>query len=146
MSRDAALKAALLRLGGSIRGTVASLHNSATERERQMRARDLIGDLRQDLRYALRTLRRERGFTFFAVLGVHPLLGPNFTAEQSAWNGPKAALITYSLWRRRFNADPGIVGRPITLNGASTIVAGVLPPSFDFGSIFAPGARIDIFT
>ncbi|HEY7236600.1 MAG TPA: ABC transporter permease [Gemmatimonadaceae bacterium] len=83
---------------------------------------------------------------FFPLLGVHPLLGRGFTAEESMWNGPKVALLSFALWQRRFAADPGIVGRPITINGASTTVVGVLPPSFDFGSIFAPGARIDLFT
>ncbi|HEY2855531.1 MAG TPA: ABC transporter permease [Gemmatimonadaceae bacterium] len=83
---------------------------------------------------------------FFPLLGVHPLLGRGFTADESAWNGPKAALISYSLWQRRFASDPSLIGRPITLNGTSTTVIGVLPPSFDFGSIFAPGARIDVFT
>lgn len=83
---------------------------------------------------------------FFPLLGVHPMLGRGFTAEESAWNGPKVALLSYSLWQRRFASDPAIIGRPITLNGASTTVVGVLPRSFDFGSIFAPGARIDLFT
>lgn len=83
---------------------------------------------------------------FFPLLGLRPLLGRGFTAEESAWNGPKTALISYSLWQRRFASDPSIIGRPITLNGASTTVIGVLPPSFDFGAIFAPGARIDVFT
>jgi len=83
---------------------------------------------------------------FFPLLGVRPLLGRGFTAEESAWNGPKTALISYSLWQRRFASDPSIIGRPITLNGTATTVIGVMPPSFDFGSIFAPGARIDVFT
>lgn len=83
---------------------------------------------------------------FFPVLGVHPLIGRNFTAEESAWNGPKAVLLGYSLWQRRYAADPTIVGKPIMLGGAPTTVIGVLPPSFDFGSIFAPGARIDVYT
>ena len=56
------------------------------------------------------------------------------------------ALISHSLWERRFASDPAIVGRPIMLTGVSTTVVGVLPASFDFGSIFAPGARIDVFT
>ena len=245
---DEALEEAVRRLGGSVEDAAASLHNSAMDRERHMRVRELLSDLGQDLRYALRTLSRERGFTIFAVaiialgiaasttvfsvasalllrplpfadperlvwiqngnepglsaqtaqvnpylslakanrsfsgiaaymafygvgditlsstndavrvsavpvsqnffplLGVRPLIGRDFSAEESAWNGPKAALISYSLWQRRFAADPGIVGRPIMLNGASTMVVGVLPPSFDFGSIFAPGARIDLYT
>jgi predicted permease len=74
------------------------------------------------------------------------VMGRGFTAEESAWNGPKAALISQSLWQRRFASDPGVVGRPIMLNGASTTVIGVLPESFDFGSVFAPGTRIDVFT
>lgn len=83
---------------------------------------------------------------FFPLLGVHPAIGRNFTADESAWNGPKAAMISHALWQRRFSSDPNIVGRAITLDGALTTVIGVLPASFDFGSVFAPGARIDVFT
>src|SRR5689334_16685801 len=248
MPLDDARNEALRRLGAPIDETVASLHNSAMNRERRMRFRELVGDLRQDLHYAFRTLRRDAAFTVFAVaiialgigasatvfsvasalllrplpfaqpdrlvwiqngndpglsaqtaqvnpylslvranrsfsgvaayyafygvgdqtissatdairvsgvpvtqnffplLGVHPLIGRNFTAEESAWNGPRAVLLSYSLWQRRYASDPTIVGRPIILGGAPTTVIGVLPASFDFGSIFAPGARIDVYT
>jgi predicted permease len=83
---------------------------------------------------------------FFSLLGVRPMVGRGFTLEESAWSGPKVALISHSLWQRRFASDPAIVGRPIMLAGVPTTVVGVLPASFDFGSIFAPGARIDVFT
>ena len=83
---------------------------------------------------------------FFSLLGVRPSLGRSFTAEESAWNGPKTAMLSYALWERRFDRDPGIVGKVVSLNGVSTTIIGVLPASFDFGSIFAPGARIDLFT
>ena len=248
MPLDDARAEALRRLGAPIDETVASLHNSAMNRERRMRLRELGGDLRQDLHYAFRTLRRDAAFTVFAVaivalgigasatvfsvasalllrplpfaqpdrlvwiqngndpglsaqtaqvnpyltmvrenrsfsdvaaymafygvgdltissptdairvsgvpvtqnffplLGVHPLIGRNFSAEESRWDGPKAVLLGYSLWQRRYESDPTIVGKPIMLNGAPTTVVGVLPPSFDFGSIFAPGARIDLYT
>lgn len=83
---------------------------------------------------------------FFHVLGVEPSLGRSFTAEESVWNGPKTVMLSNTLWRRRFSSDPNIVGKIVSLNGVSTTVIGVLPASFDFGSVFAPGARIDLFT
>jgi predicted permease len=83
---------------------------------------------------------------FFSMLGVRPSLGRNFTAEESVWNGPKTAMLSHALWERRFAMDPNIVGKVVSLNGVSTTIVGVLPASFDFGSIFAPGARIDLFT
>ncbi len=82
---------------------------------------------------------------FFPLLGVRPVLGRLFTAEECAWNGPKAALLSHALWQARFASDPAIVGRPITLNDEPVTVVGVLPASFDFGSVFAPGTRIDLF-
>jgi predicted permease len=82
---------------------------------------------------------------FFPLLGVHPLLGRPFTAEECKWNGPKAVLLSYGFWRQRFAGDPHVVGRPITLDDAPATVAGVLPPSFDYGSVFAPGTHMDIY-
>ncbi len=82
---------------------------------------------------------------FFDVLGVKPLLGRTFTAEESAWNGPKAVMLGYALWERRFNGDPKIVGTALVINDAPHTVVGVLPASFDFATIFAPGSRFDLY-
>jgi predicted permease len=82
---------------------------------------------------------------FFQSLGVRPQLGRLFTAEECRWNGPQAALLSHRLWERRFASDPGVIGRAITLNDAPVTVVGVLPASFDFATVFAPGSRVDLY-
>ena len=82
---------------------------------------------------------------FFPVLGVEPELGRQFTAEECKWHGPKAVLLSHGFWERRFASDRSIVGRPLTIDNEPVTVAGVLPASFDFSSIFAPGSHIDFF-
>jgi predicted permease len=82
---------------------------------------------------------------FFDVLGVHPALGRSFTADEGKWNGPKAVMLSHAFWARRFRADPSIVGQALTINDASYDVIGVLPASFDFASVFAPGGRFELF-
>jgi predicted permease len=82
---------------------------------------------------------------FFQVLGVQPKLGRLFTPEELVKGGRPAVLLGEPYWRRQFHADPNIVGKAIELNKTPTIVAGVIPATFDFGSVFAPGTRMDIF-
>jgi predicted permease len=82
---------------------------------------------------------------FFQVLGVQPQLGRLFNAEECKWHGPKAVLLGNGLWARRFGSDPRIVGRTLTLNNEPVTVAGVLPASFDFASVFAPGSHFDLY-
>jgi hypothetical protein len=82
---------------------------------------------------------------FFDVLGVKPLLGRPFNAQESAWNGPKAVMLSHALWERRFNRDPTTVGTSLVINGTPHTVVGVLPASFDFATVFAPGGRFDLF-
>jgi predicted permease len=82
---------------------------------------------------------------FFDVLGVRPQLGRVFNAQECVWNGPKAVMLSHGLWQRRFNSDPAIVGTALTLNDQPHTVVGVLPASFDFASIFAPGSHFDLF-
>ncbi len=82
----------------------------------------------------------------FSVLGVPPLLGRGFSDEESRWNGSQAVILSHNYWVRRFAADPGIVGRSLTLNDKPTVVVGVMPATFDFASIFSPGSKIDILT
>ncbi len=83
---------------------------------------------------------------FFAVLGVRPQMGRYFSAEESKFNGPKAVMLSNGLWKRRFGADEHIVGRALTLDDEPVTVVGVLPASFDFATIFAPGSQIDLFS
>jgi predicted permease len=84
---------------------------------------------------------------FFSVLGVKPQIGRTFTSEESTarWGVPKAVLLSYSLWKRRFASDPGVVGRPVMVNDAPVTVVGVLPSSFDFATVFAPGSGMDLY-
>ena len=70
--------------------------------------------------------------SIFRVLGVTPQLGRGFADEEDQEGHDQVAVISDSLWRRRFNADPAIVGRKITLNGKPDIVVGVLPRGFEF--------------
>ena len=83
----------------------------------------------------------------FAVLGVEPAIGRSFTAEecQGKYAAPPATLLSYAFWRRRFDSDPNVVGRKLTLNNQPVTIVGVLPAWFDFASTFAPGMPIDIF-
>jgi predicted permease len=80
---------------------------------------------------------------FLDVLGVQPLIGRNFVAEESIWDGRPAAILTHPFWVRHFGADPSLVGRSITLNDIPTEVVGILPASFDFSSTFTPGSPVD---
>jgi predicted permease len=82
---------------------------------------------------------------FFEILGVQPQLGRTFTATESQWHGPKAVMLSHSCWVRRFGSDPAIVGTSVTLNDESHTIVGVLPESFDFASVFAPGSRFDLY-
>lgn len=82
---------------------------------------------------------------FFQLLGVKPLIGRLFTAEECKWHGPKAVLLSYGLWTRRFAANPAIAGTTLRINDDPVTVAGVLPASFDMASVFAPGSHFDLY-
>lgn len=81
---------------------------------------------------------------FFQTLGVNPMLGQPFTPKECFKNAAPAVMLSYFFWKRQFAGDRSIIGQAITLNNASVTVAGVLPPTFDFGSVFAPGTKMDI--
>ena len=81
---------------------------------------------------------------FFQVLGVEPAMGRLFTADECRKNAAPAVLLNYFFWKAQLGGDASLVGRAITLNNGPVTVAGVLPQSFDFGSVFAPGVKMDI--
>lgn len=88
---------------------------------------------------------------FFPLLGVEPALGRPFTAEECRRGGRGAVLLSHQFWQRQFGGDPSIIGRtldidasPADISGPVSVV-GVLPASFDFGSIFSPGMQVDFY-
>ena len=69
-------------------------------------------------------------YNFLATLGVAPAIGRNFKLSEELPNAPRTALMSDALWRNRFRSRSDIVGRPITLDGVTYQVIGVLPQSF----------------
>jgi putative ABC transport system permease protein len=68
---------------------------------------------------------------YFRTVGLTPAIGRDFEQAEDRPDAPPVAIISDSLWRRRFEADPNVVGRPITLNQQTFTLAGVLPPDTD---------------
>jgi putative ABC transport system permease protein len=74
--------------------------------------------------------------SFFPMLGVAPALGRAFLPEEDRPQAERVVIMTHGLWQRRFGSDPGIIGKPLSLNGQSYTVVGVLPKSFQFPDPF----------
>jgi len=83
---------------------------------------------------------------FFQLLGVQPTMGRVFRAEDARNSASPVILLSNAWWKRQFNADPNIMGKAFDINGHQTTVIGVLPASFDFGAVFAPGTKVDAIT
>jgi len=64
----------------------------------------------------------------FSLLGVNPVKGRTFAADDGATGQPRVAVISYDLWQRRFGGDANIIGRKIILNNQPNEIIGVLPP------------------
>ena len=77
----------------------------------------------------------------FPVLGVQPKLGRGFTDQEDQSRHDQVVILADSLWRRRYQADPSIVGRKILIDGKPHEVVGVLPASFIFPREEKIGAR-----
>jgi len=78
-------------------------------------------------------LRAERVTAgFFDVLRAYPVLGHPFTADNEVDGREKVAVLSDALWRRRFGADPQIVGKTIPMEGGAYEVAGVMGPDFAY--------------
>ncbi|MDQ3803874.1 MAG: ABC transporter permease [Acidobacteriota bacterium] len=72
--------------------------------------------------------------SLFPLLGVEPHLGRAFLPEEDQPGANRVAVLSHGLWQRRFGADANIAGKPLTLNGESYEVVGVMPPHFQFPS------------
>ena len=70
---------------------------------------------------------------FFSTLGVKPIRGRAFSADEDSNGGARVVMISHGLWQRRFGGDPGVVGQTIDLNNSQYVVAGIAPAKFNFG-------------
>jgi len=70
--------------------------------------------------------------SFFNVLGVQPVLGRAFLAEEDQPNSQQVAVLSYGLWKRRFGSDANIIGNKITVSGRIMTVVGVMPAGYEF--------------
>ncbi|MDA0330048.1 MAG: ADOP family duplicated permease [Gemmatimonadetes bacterium] len=95
----------------------------------------------------------------FELLRVQPALGRGFSQEDESPGAPQVILLSDRLWRSRFAADAGVVGRTVDINGLPTTVVGVMPERFgfpiaeefwlplrlDFSTIERGSGRLDVF-
>jgi predicted permease len=73
------------------------------------------------------------GYEMLPMLGLAPLRGRTFTAEEDRPGGPAVALISEQLWERYFDRDPAVIGREIVVDDVPRVIVGVLPAGTDFG-------------
>ncbi|MBO0858172.1 MAG: ABC transporter permease [Chloracidobacterium sp.] len=83
---------------------------------------------------------------FFSTLGIKPTLGRDFSPDEDDFKGGRVVILSQSLWRRRFNADPNLIGRTITLNGRPYTVVGVLPSEFRSPQIYEGDSGPELWT
>jgi len=69
---------------------------------------------------------------FFKIIGVSPILGRDFTAEDNKAGAEKVTILGNEIWKRDFGGDPNIVGQSVRINGKAATVIGVMPANFKF--------------
>lgn len=72
------------------------------------------------------------GAGLLPILGVAPVLGRDFSEDDSVEGAPATVILSYGLWRRSFGGDPRALGRTIVLDDEQHVIIGVMPPGFMF--------------
>src|SRR5438128_3008383 len=68
----------------------------------------------------------------FKIIGVSPMMGRDFTAEDNKPGAEKVTILSHEIWQRDFSGDRNIVGQGVRINGKAATVIGVMPPNFKF--------------
>jgi putative ABC transport system permease protein len=77
--------------------------------------------------------------SYFRVLGIAPSIGRIFTDDDARYtDSPNVVILSDGLWRRRFGADPSVLGRTVRINDVPRTIVGVMPSGF----VFPPGAEL----
>jgi predicted permease len=80
--------------------------------------------------------------SLFTLWNLEPVHGRVLQPNDDRPGAPRVALLSHGFWSRQFGADPGVVGRTVSLDGEPYIVVGVLTPRIEFGSL----SEIDVWT
>jgi predicted permease len=83
---------------------------------------------------------------FFPILGARAALGRTFTADEDRPGREQVVVLSDALWRRRFGADPGVLGRTVTIDGKPHEVVGVMPASFRFPASLTSSEPAELWT
>ncbi|HXQ70159.1 MAG TPA: ABC transporter permease [Pyrinomonadaceae bacterium] len=78
----------------------------------------------------------------FQVLGVSPVLGRTFNADEDQPGRERVVVLSHRLWQRRFGGDAGIIGQQVTFDGESYTIVGVMPADFQFAPFWATKAEL----
>ena len=78
---------------------------------------------------------------YFKLFGAPIIRGRGFSEAEDLPNGPKVALLSHSLWTRRFASDPDVLGKTISLSGDPHVIIGIVGPSFDVRE-FGPAPEV----
>lgn len=71
-------------------------------------------------------------WNLFDLLGARPMMGRTFVAQEDQPGSNRVAVLSYGLWQRTFGGDRGVLGKPVTLDGADYTVIGVMPKEFEY--------------
>jgi putative ABC transport system permease protein len=105
-------------------------HSSAFEAVAGFRGGGEVAIKRGDATEWIRSLRATDGF--FPVLGVRPAIGRGILRDETRPGGARVAILTDSLWRKAFGADPAVIGRQLEMDDVVYTVVGVMAPGFTF--------------
>jgi predicted permease len=81
---------------------------------------------------------------FFTLVGVRPMHGRLLSADDHRADAPSVAVMSHRIWKARFGADPGVVGRSISVDSVPTTIVGILPPGAEypgFAELWIPSAH-----
>jgi predicted permease len=106
------------------------------------------GDCDLNEQQALKLTCVDVAANFLPTLGMQPIIGRNFTAAETVLNGPRAVMLAYGFWQRRFGGDRAVLGRTLMLDGRAAQVVGILSREFRSPTTAEPdilrGEQMDI--
>jgi putative ABC transport system permease protein len=82
---------------------------------------------------------------FFSVVGTRAFLGRTFTSERTLASVEPEVILSHGLWQRRYGGDRGIIGQPITVDGESLSIVGVMPEGFAVRTVELSGSRAELW-